>query len=77
MTHMSSRWGIGAAAFLSGVALGIAGALLWAPQSGKRTREDLQDFATDAFEQAEDWMETAKEKMDDLLEKGKMTVKAG
>jgi gas vesicle protein len=74
---MSSRWGVGAIAFLSGVALGIAGGLLWAPQSGKRTREDLQDLATDAFDQAEDWMETAKEKVDDLIEKGKMTVKAG
>jgi gas vesicle protein len=77
MKSMSSRWGVGAIAFLSGVALGIAGGLLWAPQSGKRTREDLQDLATDAFDQAEDWMETAKEKVDDLIEKGKMTVKAG
>ena len=64
-------------AFLSGVALGIAGGLLCAPQSGKRTREDLQDFATDTLAQAEDWMETAKEKVDDLIEKGKMPVKVG
>ena len=77
MKSMSSRWGIGAMAFLSGVALGIAGGLLWAPQSGKRTREDLQELATDVFDEAEHWMETAKEKMDDLIEKGKTTVKAG
>ena len=76
MNGMSSGWRIGAIAFLSGVALGIAGGLLWAPQSGKRTREDLQDLATDAFDQAEHWMETAKESVDDLMEKGKTAVKA-
>jgi len=75
MKIKSSRWGIGAMAFLSGVALGFAGGLLCAPQSGKRTREDFQDFATDTLEQAEDWVETAKEKVDELIEKGKMTVK--
>lgn len=75
MNYMSSRWGIGTIAFLSGVALGIAGGLLWAPQSGKRTRENLQDLATDTFEQAEQWMENAKESVDDLIEKGKTTVK--
>lgn len=77
MKNTSSGWGIGAIAFLSGVALGIAGGLLWAPQSGTRTREDLQDLATDAFDRAEGWMETAKNTMDDLIEKGKTTVKVG
>lgn len=77
MSGMSSRWGIGAIAFLSGVTLGLAGGLLWAPQSGRRTREDLQDLATDAFDQAEHWVDTAKESVDELLEKGKTAVKIG
>ncbi|MGE0474169.1 MAG: YtxH domain-containing protein [Nitrospirales bacterium] len=76
MNGMSSRWGIGAIAFLSGVALGIAGGLLWAPQSGKRTREDLQDLSTDALDRAEHWMETAKESVDDLIKESKTAVKA-
>ena len=77
MSGMSSRWGVGAIAFFSGVALGLAGGLLWAPQSGRKTREDLQDLATDAFDQAEHWVDTAKESVDDLLEKGKTAVKIG
>ncbi|MDR4493017.1 MAG: YtxH domain-containing protein [Nitrospirales bacterium] len=76
MNGMSSRWGIGAIAFLSGVTLGIAGGLLWAPQSGKRTREDLQDLSTDALDRAEHWMETAKESVDDLIKESKTAVKA-
>jgi len=50
MKGRSSGWAIGTMAFVSGVTLGVAAGLLWAPQSGKRTREDLQDLATDTFE---------------------------
>ncbi len=77
MSQNSSHWGIGALAFLAGVTFGIAGGLLWAPQSGRRTREDLQDLATDALDQAEHWVDTAKESVDELLEKGKTAVKIG
>ena len=77
MKPFSSRWGIGTLAFLSGMAFGIAGGLLWAPQSGKRTREDLEDLATDALEEVEHWTEKAKEHVEDLFEKGKTAVKVG
>jgi gas vesicle protein len=74
MKGVSSRWTIGTMAFLSGATLGIAAGLLWAPQSGKRTREDLQDLATDTLDQAEEWMGTTKETFSDLLKKGKAAV---
>lgn len=74
MNGFSSRWAIGTMAFISGVTMGIAAGLLWAPQSGKRTREDLQDFATDTLDQAEEWVGTTKETFSDLLKKGKAAV---
>jgi hypothetical protein len=74
MKGVSSHWAIGTMAFVSGVALGIAAGLLWAPQSGKRTREDLQDLATDTLDQAEEWIDTTNETVGDLLKKGKAAV---
>jgi hypothetical protein len=74
MKGVSSRWTIGTMAFVSGVAMGIAAGLLWAPQSGKRTREDLQDLATDTLDQAEEWIDTTKETVGDLLRRGKAAV---
>ncbi len=64
-----SGWTIGAMAFASGILLGIAGGLLWAPQSGKRMRKDLQEFATDTLDQAEEWMNTTKESFSGLFKK--------
>ncbi len=61
-------------AFMSGITLGIAAGLLWAPQSGKRTREDLQDLASDTFDQAEDWLDNTKETVDDIVKRGKAAV---
>ncbi|MEJ2231414.1 MAG: YtxH domain-containing protein [Nitrospirales bacterium] len=78
MKGISSRWTIGTMAFLSGITLGIAAGLLCAPQSGKRTREDLQDLAHDTLEDAEEWMattkETVKERFDDLMQRGRAAV---
>ena len=74
MKGLSSSWAVGTMAFVSGVAMGIAAGLLWAPQSGKKTREDLQDLATDTLDQAEEWMDTTKETVGDLLRKGKAAV---
>jgi len=78
MRGFSSRWTIGTMAFLSGVTLGVAAGLLWAPQSGKRTREDLQDFAADTLDEAGEWVDTTKEtfkdRFDDLLKRGKAAV---
>ena len=77
MNYISSRWGIGTLSFLSGLAIGIAGGLLWAPQSGRHTREDLQDLAADALEEVEHWTEKAKEHVEDLYEKTQTAVKVG
>jgi hypothetical protein len=74
MIGVSSRWAIGTMAFISVVTLGIAAGLLWAPQSGKRTREALQDLATDTLDQAEESVASTKETFSDLLKKGKAAV---
>ncbi|MCA9452560.1 MAG: YtxH domain-containing protein, partial [Nitrospira sp.] len=60
MKWMSSGCAIGTMAFVSGITLGIAAGLLWAPQSGKRTREDLHDLASDTLALSEDWLDSTK-----------------
>ncbi|KAB0669546.1 YtxH domain-containing protein [Oryzomonas sagensis] len=74
-----------AAAALLMVAGGIVGAglaLLWAPQSGQRTRRDISRYARRAKTRADeavedlttninDLVETIGEKTDELVEKGK------
>ncbi|KAA0895316.1 YtxH domain-containing protein [Oryzomonas rubra] len=74
-----------AAAALLMVAGGIVGAglaLLWAPQSGQRTRRDISRYAKRAKTRADeavedittninDLVETLGEKTDELVEKGK------
>jgi gas vesicle protein len=74
MKGVVSRWAVGTMAFISGVTLGIAAGILCAPQSGKRTREDLQDLTSDTLDQAEDWIDTTKETVGDLLKRGKAAV---
>jgi gas vesicle protein len=74
MKGVASRCTIGTMAFISGVALGVAAGILWAPQSGKRTREDLQELTTDTLDQAEEWIDTTKETVGDLLKRGKAAV---
>ncbi len=65
-------------AFLSGVVLGAAGALLLAPQSGRETRERLRDYAEETkdrwnrlAEQAESGIDKATEKGHQLMEEGR------
>jgi gas vesicle protein len=74
MKGFPSGWAIGAMALISGFTLGITAGLLWAPQSGKRTREDLHDFTTDTLDQAGEWIDSTKETVSDLLKKGKTAV---
>ena len=74
MKWMSSGCAIGTMAFVSGITLGLAAGLLWAPQSGKRTREDLHDLASDTLDQAEDWLDSTKETVDDFVKRGKAAV---
>ncbi|MBI4978820.1 MAG: YtxH domain-containing protein [Spirochaetes bacterium] len=66
-------------AFLSGVVIGAVLALLFAPKSGRETREDLKKKAGDVLEKgkekAHDLYEHGKEKAHEIYEHGK--VKAG
>ena len=58
--------------FLLGTLFGatVAGvsALLYAPKSGKEMRKDIEDKAEDAKEAAEDYMDIAKEKGNEMVD---------
>jgi gas vesicle protein len=65
-------------AFLGGAILGAGAALLYAPQSGRRTRqkirdlrEDAEDLAQDVMDKTADYVETAKAKGEEWLEKAR------
>ena len=63
-------------AALGGAIVGVGAALLYAPQSGRRTRqklrdlrEDAEDYAQDILDKTADYVETAKSKGDEWLQK--------
>jgi gas vesicle protein len=65
-------------ALLGGAALGAGLALLYAPRSGRETRqrlselgEEAQDYVTDLYEKAEEGLERAKAKGEQWMGKGK------
>jgi gas vesicle protein len=60
--------------FLTGFALGAAVALLSAPQSGKRTRRDIQRKAEDAQSYLEDAGEELISKGREMVEQAKATA---
>ena len=60
--------------FLAGVTVGIAGAILFAPRSGKETREQLAEAATKGREFASEQKRQATEFGRDLYEKGRDLV---
>ncbi len=68
-------------AFLIGGILGIGLALLFAPQSGKKTRKDISKFAgkvgADAKEKVDDVVESIKELTDKVGDKISDTVSKG
>lgn len=49
--------------FLAGGVIGAGAALLLAPQSGKKTRKVISDFAEDMKEHAQEYAERLKEKI--------------
>ncbi|MBI4456410.1 MAG: YtxH domain-containing protein [Acidobacteria bacterium] len=53
---------------LSGAALGATLALLFAPQSGKKTRRDLQRTGRQALDRAEAFQQELRDHVDDLVE---------
>ena len=60
--------------FLTGLVLGLSIGVLYAPQSGTRTRQKIRDMAEDAAERVEDWADDTQKTMSDLMKRGKETV---
>lgn len=57
--------------FLLGGALGACLALLFAPESGRRTRERLRDLAAEVRDKSLDLTEDLRDKAEDALERGR------
>jgi len=61
--------------FLTGAVIGAGLALLFAPQSGKETRKQIQDFSEKLGSEVKDGVEKIGEKAKDLIEGTKDTFK--
>jgi gas vesicle protein len=57
--------------FLAGSVVGGITALLFAPKSGKELRSDIRDKAEDFLDDAEQFMEKAKDKANEIINDGK------
>jgi gas vesicle protein len=57
--------------FLLGGIVGAGFALLFAPQSGRETRQKIKNITEDVKEKAKDYVEDVKEKLTGTIEKGK------
>ncbi len=73
--------------FLAGLGIGAAIGVLYAPKSGRETREDLMRYAQDGTDfvkdrarqykdQAGEWVEKSKEQASQWVERGKEAVNA-
>jgi gas vesicle protein len=60
--------------FLAGAALGAGLALLYAPKSGRETREQIADLADDAADRIKEYAKEAQDKIKTALEEGKETI---
>ena len=60
--------------FLIGGAIGAVLGILYAPKSGKETRDDIYKTKDELFAKAKDEYEQAVRKMSELAERGKETV---
>ena len=74
--------------FITGALLGVTIALLYAPQSGARTRrqirkharrgiEQLEEFQDDIRLQVDDWVEDVADALDEGLQRGRKITLAG
>ena len=63
-------------AFLAGGLIGAGLALLYAPASGKETRQKINDLAGDVRKKAEGWTGDMKEKVGSFIEEEKSVIKA-
>jgi gas vesicle protein len=66
--------GIGTTAFFAGLFAGIGAGLLLAPQSGARTRRQLESLAKDLQEDTSHMLGNAKTSIDNVIEQGKSLV---
>jgi len=57
--------------FILGGALGASLAVLFAPESGRRTRERLRDLAADARDKTIDVSDELRDKAEEVLERGR------
>ena len=82
MTDNNNNALVGALMLVAGGIIGAGVALLFAPQSGERTRKDITRYARKVRKKAEgvvddfadtvsDMVDTVSEKAEDILEKGK------
>ena len=63
-----SNFGTG---FLVGALVGVIAVMLFAPQSGEKTRDQLKEKALDLKEHAEEMIDQAKEIAGEAIEEGK------
>ena len=63
-------------AFVSGAALGAVAAILFAPQSGRESREQLREYARRAEKNLRDFAGDAGERFEEVVDQGKEFVEA-
>ena len=70
--YESSEGTVGTAVtfLLIGLGVGAALGLLLAPKSGRQLRKDLRESYNDAMETASDWTDEAKDRIEEVVEKG-------
>jgi gas vesicle protein len=60
--------------FLAGLGIGAAVGVLYAPKSGRETREDIQKYAQEGSEYVKDRAQKYREQANQWVEKGKDVV---
>ena len=76
MEHERGFAGTAVLAFLGGAALGAIAALLLAPQSGRRTREQLRGYARKAEDTIREAASEAGQRFEEAVSEGKEFVEA-
>jgi gas vesicle protein len=69
--------GLSAGWFLAGLGLGALLGVLYAPKSGRETREDLARGAREAKERAGELVERGREQLDEYVDRGKEYIDRG
>jgi YtxH-like protein len=74
MREVTRCTGIGTTAFVAGLVAGVGTGLLFASQSGARTRRQLHNLAKDMQEEANEMLGDAKTSIGKVIEQGKSLV---